>query len=99
MWGATHDHLSNEGYTHRSLTHTQHIHNFLHHIKKKNAWTEIHPSVLCLLYLIAKAKSLVIGTMLWRPRAAVVEPTGGGGWAGSLHVTPPPAAPPPGFER
>ena len=74
VWDATIEFLSNKGYTHQPLTHTQRIHKSLKHIVKKNSWPANPSSLLPLLYLIGKAKSLVKCSILWRPIAAVVEP-------------------------
>ena len=74
VWDSTIEFLSNEGYTHQPLTHAQRIHKALKHIVRKNGWPANPSSVLPLLYLIGKAKSLVKCSILWRPIAAVVEP-------------------------
>ena len=74
VWDATIEFLSNEGYTHQLLTHAHRIHKALKHIVKKNSWPANPSSVLPVLYLIGKAKSLVKCSILWRPIAAVVEP-------------------------
>ena len=74
VWDSRIEFLSSEGYTHQPLTHVQCIHKALKHIVRKNSWPANPSSVLPLLYLIGKVKSLVKCSILWRPIAAVVEP-------------------------
>ena len=73
VWDSAIEFLSNEGYTHQPLTHAKRIHKSLKHIVKRNSWPANPSSVLPLLYLIGKAKSLVKCSILWRPIATVVE--------------------------
>ena len=71
---ATIEFLSSEGYTRQPLTQAHRIHKSLKRIVKKNSWPANPSSVLPLLYLIGKAKSLVKCSILWSPIATAVEP-------------------------
>ena len=74
VWDQTIAFLEKEKYSAQSLDNTDQILSSLHRIIRQNKWPANPSHCVPLLYLLGKAKSLLKGTILWRPIAAIVQP-------------------------
>ena len=74
VWDQTIAFLEKEKYSAQSLDSTDRILSSLHRIIRQNKWPANPSRCVPLLYLLGKAKSLLKGTILWRPIAAIVQP-------------------------